>query len=270
MNWEKIKENLQAKNLTVLSETLGVGYLSLQKAVKGQRVLSEENRRKILKVLASNFNSAEAAISWLEEEVEFFDVPPLQEKEEKNFVRARFTYEEILSRLEPPAYYVSRPADEDVVSRVLSAQSKYRGIVITGIGGSGKTTLAKVTVRSEVLYGDFLARYDDILWVSCEKLDFSEIVAALANECGVAFQENSKHLQFFIRKKLQSKAVLLVLDSLDELENIRPLLALLGNDKSKLVISSRKVPNRSTTIRITPQRQLEMPTHGARQRLHSP
>jgi len=244
MNWEKIKEHFGSKSIADLAVIFDVGYLSLQKAAKGERVLSARNRLKILKVLVDNFKSPEAAISWLEDEAEFFDVTPLQEKEEKYFVQTHFSYRRILSRLETPDYYVSRPADEKAVIEILSVKSQYRGVVVTGIGGAGKSTTVKSSVRQAVLKSDFSLYNDDVLWVNCENKVYSEILLSLSDECGVDHQQPVKNVELFVRKKLQEKAILLVLDGVDELEYVRPLLDLLNN-KSKLIVSSRNVPSKA-------------------------
>ena len=243
MEWKKIKQFVGAKKITELSSILGIGYDSLQKSIKGGRVLSSQHRLKMLRFLTPKFKSADAAISWLEDEINFFGIALQQEKEEKHFIQTIFSYQKILARLETPSYYISRPADEKVVSKILAIGAKYRGVVVTGIGGAGKTTTVKASVRQALFETDFNLRYDDVLWLNCENKGTNQILISLAAEYGVDCQQPIKNIEFFTRKTLQNKAVLLVLDGIDDLEYIRPLLDLVSH-KSKVVVSSRSVPGK--------------------------
>ncbi len=243
MRWKKIKQFVGVEKITELSVILEIGYDSLQKSIRGGRVLSSQHRVKMLKYLMQKFKSADVMISWLEKEVDFFDIAPQQEREEKNFIRVLFSHQKIFARLETPDYYVSRPADEKVVSRALISNSKYRGVIVTGIGGAGKTTLVKASLRQIFFESSFGLLYDYVLWLDCENKEPNEILLSLANDCGVDPQQPIKNIEFFTRRRLQNKVVLLILDGIDQLEYIRPLIDILGF-KSKVVISSRNVPGK--------------------------
>ena len=244
MHWKKISQFVGVKKVTELSSMLGIGYDSLQKSIKGGRVLSSQHRLKMLKFLVPKFKSIDAAISWLEDEVDFFGIAPKQEKEEKHFIQVLLSYQQILAKLEVPSYYISRPTDEKTIGRALSAVSQYRGILVTGIGGAGKTTIVKASVRQTLFESDFSLFYDDVLWLDCENKAYSEILLSLADECDVDRQQSTKNVEFFTRKTLQNKAVLLVLDGIGDLEFIRPLLDILSH-KSKIIVSSRNVPGKA-------------------------
>ena len=244
MHWKKISQFVGVKKVTELSSMLGIGYDSLQKSIKGGRVLSSQHRLKMLKFLVPKFKSIDAAISWLEDEVDFFGIAPKQEKEEKHFIQVLLSYQQILAKLEVPSYYISRPTDEKTIGRALSAVSQHRGILVTGIGGAGKTTIVKASVRQTLFESDFSLFYDDVLWLDCENKTYGEILLSLADECGVDRQQSTRNVEFFTRKILQSKAVLLVLDGIGDLEFLRPLLDILSH-KSKIIVSSRNVPGKA-------------------------
>lgn len=64
---------------------------------------------------------------------------------------------------------------------------------------ASKTTLIKASVRKEIIERNVFSYYDNIPWINCEERGHDGIIANLANECGVPYQEDIQALEFFIQ-----------------------------------------------------------------------
>ncbi|KAK2975724.1 hypothetical protein RJ640_010783 [Escallonia rubra] len=133
---------------------------------------------------------------------------------------------------------------------------------IVGIGGLGKTTLAKMVYNDERLKEHFELR----IWV-CASEGFSmkkllgEIIIAVTNEpCD---DLNMDHLQAHLRGTLEGKRFLLVLDDMWNDDRVKwvELLSLLkcGSNASKIIVTTRSLLVASVVGTIPPYELEDMP-----------
>ena len=246
INWKRIQNRIGARNITAFAKATNINYPTLYNAMTQQgRSLQPKHRKKILETLVAEFKSSTAMISWLDEDELFFSIPPDEAKAEKSFIKNTFRYKELLSKFNVPKHYLRRYDFENQLLDAVIGKEKnneHQGIVITGIGGSGKTTFAKASVRRAIQEHELLeTRYDDIYWINCEKQQYDDIIMLLAVECGTNIE---KHIEVFVRKALERKRILLVLDGLEDLEIVRRLIERISLRKSQLLITTRHKPDK--------------------------
>ena len=113
-----------------------------------------------------------------------------------------------------PQYFIGREDDKEVIIHLLMHQDAGRSvsvIPIVGIGGLGKTTLAKFVYNDERVVSNFQLR----MWVNVfEDFDVTRLIKEILKSAIGSIDENlSVHmLQIHLRELLKDKKFLLVLD----------------------------------------------------------
>lgn len=111
-----------------------------------------------------------------------------------------------------------------------------RLLTLTGIGGTGKTTLAKAV--AEKMLADFM---DGVFFVKLAAITDSELVAStIAQPLGLS-EANDKPILEILKNFLRERRILLIIDNFEQIVDASPLIAdLISVAKNlKIIITSR-------------------------------
>ena len=159
---------------------------------------------------------------------------------------------DLLSRLLPQTSSVLFGFDnhiEEIVGRVLSPGDA-RVLIITGIGGIGKTCLTDAVVREVVktLY------FEDFVWIRAESfifkakdsIDDSDVRVFIEKLAGFILQNDlpPREIELALKQKLTSRPYLVVIDNLESEIDASKLYEYISDftGTSKFIITSRKRP----------------------------
>ncbi|XP_049347736.1 putative disease resistance RPP13-like protein 1 [Solanum verrucosum] len=131
---------------------------------------------------------------------------------------------------------------EGLIDRLLSEDGKNLTVVpVVGMGGVGKTTLAKVVYNDE----NVKKHFDLKSWVCVsEPYDILRITKELLQEIGLTVDNNLNQLQVKLKEGLKGKTFLIVLDDVwnenyKEWDDLRNLFVQ-GDVGSKIIVTTRK------------------------------
>jgi len=138
-----------------------------------------------------------------------------------------------------PGGYVRRPEHEEAVRRLLESGSDEKGVLIAGLGGIGKTTLA-MSVAHDL--GHVGGEFDDIRWIRA-----TEPILAIVRELASApATESDDQAMSRLRYSLRHRRVLIAIDGLDEVPPERAnewrgflQLATERGSQAKVLVTSR-------------------------------
>ncbi len=144
---------------------------------------------------------------------------------------------------------IGREAEIKAVASLVSAETT-RLVTLTGIGGTGKTTLARA-VAHRVL-NNFT---DGVFFIEMARLTGPDMVAAAIAQPLAIREEGAAPLLELIKQNLDGKRCLLIIDNFEQIIDAAPMIAdLVGStEKLALLVTSREI------LRIAAEKEYPVP-----------
>lgn len=225
-----------------LARQTGLDPASISRARRDpKKPLSERERHKLLRCLAGRFDTLEAMLTWLDQigwPLHFGD---------QAFLSSMFQeMAELPEVYRLPTYLVRRPELEQQLLQALHTEKTPTpgalpavGVVVSGIGGIGKTTLVRSALNTHARLS--LRFPDGIYWINCTCLGIEQIIQELTSELNLPLSNPSySGLGRLLRQTLRCKKVLVVMDGVENYRTVQALLDLLPNNQSRFIFTTRQ------------------------------
>jgi predicted ATPase len=162
---------------------------------------------------------------------------------------------EIISNVQPNNLSAEFPpiiGREKEIAEIKSLlkRQNVRLVTLTGIGGAGKTSLAKAVARR--ILADFA---DGVFFIELSAITSTELVAPTIAQSLDVKEAGGKSVFEVLKDYLRDKQILLVIDNFEQIVNAAPQIAELisAADKLKVLITSRVL------LRLTAEREFVVP-----------
>ena len=128
------------------------------------------------------------------------------------------------------------------ISLILQNAEQGKVIVIKGIGGSGKTSLA---IEAAHRLKDFFI--DGIFWFRMDTITVHDVLRELAQTFNLDYKEENRFIQAAkVRSFLTNKKILLILDNVDDFESIEELFP--NSSTCSVILTTRHTNSFSNSI----------------------
>jgi hypothetical protein len=272
LNWKEILKKSDAKNISELAKKADIKNDLLYLAKSEKRSMSEKTRRAVLRVLASRFKTQNEMRAWLKEiNWDQYVITSKVFQEDIEFISPHFLRQAKLpSTLTFPVYYVPRPKlEKQVIDAIFnrkekSGQLSNKGLVISGIGGIGKSVLVNAALQQVVSDPRFQSSYPDGIFhlnLEDEKVKNAEqVIFNLAITLGMI--DSPKHETPYVKtlliREMKKLRGVFVLDGVKFAEEIEEFLAYIDTDTSFVVATTRLNISKAEQLRLF-IKQFDMP-----------
>lgn len=239
--WEAISTLLQAASWSDLARKTGLHPASISRARRDpHKPLSEGERRKLLRALAYRFSDQAALLAWLEL------IGWVLHFGDEAFLAGVFQEVADLPEVHRlPRYLVPRPELERRVLEAILPDQPHAigelpplGVVVSGIGGIGKSTLVRAALRGQ---GRLKIGFPDgVYWLPCTRLKADQVLEELAGELGAAQKLPQTAAAGRLRRVLRDLRALFILDDVSGLNVIQAILDQSSGSGCRFIFTTRQ------------------------------